>query len=167
MSDTNQITVRGRVGTDPEIVITTNDREVTRFRLACTRSYRDSASGEWRETGTEWFTVKTWGPNGKVVQRSIRRGMPVLVQGILSSEEWAGPERTSHTNVITAGVIAVDIKYGLVTYAKVIEQAPAEAFAAGGTAPGTDEERDPEDGGAPVGEGLEPSDPWEKAPVEA
>ncbi|WP_193311462.1 single-stranded DNA-binding protein [Georgenia satyanarayanai] len=164
MSDTNQITVRGRVGTDPEIVVTTNEKEVTRFRLACTRSYRDPASGEWRETGTEWFTVKTWGPGGAVVQRSIRRGMPVLVQGTFSSEEWAGPERTSHTNVITAGVIAVDIKYGLVTYAKVVRQAPVEdqATEEPGTVP--DGDREPEDDGAPMG-GLDP-DPWEKAPAE-
>ncbi|PYG00219.1 single-strand DNA-binding protein [Georgenia satyanarayanai] len=165
MSDTNQITVRGRVGTDPEIVVTANGREVTRFRLACTRSYRDSA-GEWRETATEWFTVKTWGPGGTIVQRSVRRGMPVLVQGTFSSEEWTGPDRTSHTNVITAGVIAVDIKYGLVTYAKVVRETPAEGGAAGEGMTGADEERKPEDSGTPPAEGLEPADPWEKAPAE-
>ncbi|WP_413450853.1 single-stranded DNA-binding protein [Georgenia phoenicis] len=160
MSDTNQITVRGRVGTDPEIVVTTNDREVTKFRLACTRSYRDSATGEWRETETEWFTVKTWGPNGAMVQRSVRRGMPVVVQGVFSSEEWAGPERTSHTNVITAGVIAVDIKYGQVSYTKVTREVPSEAVP---TAEGADTG---EDTGASGPEPLTADDPWEKAPAE-
>lgn len=165
MSDTNQITVRGRVGTDPEIVVTTNEREVTKFRLACTRSFRDSG-GEWRESATEWFTVKTWGPNGLFVQRSIRRGMPVLVQGIFSSEEWAGPERTSHTNVITAGVIAVDIKYGLVTYAKVVREAPAEGRATGEATPEPDATGGIEEDGAAEPEGMDVGDPWEKAPAE-
>ena len=86
MSDNNQITVRGRVGTDPDIQVTPGGREITRFRLASTRSYRD-ANGEWRDADTEWFTVKAWGGFAKAVQDSIRRGMPVIVQGIFSCEE--------------------------------------------------------------------------------
>lgn len=166
MSDTNHITVRGRVGTDPEVVITTNEREVTRFRLACTRSFRDSASGEWRDAATEWFTVKTWGANGAQVQRSIRRGMPVVVQGVFSSEEWTGPERTSHTNVITAGVIAVDIQYGVVSYAKVVRPTPAESAVPEESVPGEDGEVAPEEESAAPPVGLEATDPWEKAPAE-
>lgn len=164
MSDTNQITVRGRVGTDPEIDVLPSGKEVTKFRLACTRSYRDSA-GEWHETATEWFTVKAWSMGEEIV-RSVRRGMPVLVQGVFSSEEWAGTERTNHTNVITAGVIAVDIKYGLVTYTKVNRPAPAEGSAADGPGRGAEEgERDAEES-AETPEGLGLTDPWEKAPVE-
>ncbi|WP_324652452.1 single-stranded DNA-binding protein [Georgenia sp. H159] len=131
MSDSNQITVRGRVGTDPDVLVTGNDRQMTKFRLGSTRGYRDTATGEWRETGTEWFTVKTWGAGGAAVIQSIRRGMPVIVQGFLSSEEWDSGERRHHTNVITATAIGVDVKYGLVTYAKVLRRAPAEADPAG------------------------------------
>jgi len=126
MSDTNQITVRGRVGTDPDVLVTGNGKRMTKFRLGSTRGYRDAATGEWRETETEWFTVKTWGPAGDLVVQSVRRGMPVIVQGVFSCEEWESAERRHHTNVITATAIGVDIKYGLVTYAKVLRQAPAE-----------------------------------------
>src|SRR5690606_1733200 len=42
MSDSIQITVRGRVGTEPDLLVTANGREVTRFRLGATRSYRDA-----------------------------------------------------------------------------------------------------------------------------
>lgn len=125
MSDTNQITVRGRVGTQPDVLVTPNGKEVTKFRLGSTRSYRDAA-GEWRDTETEWFTVKTWGAAaGLTVRQSIRKGMPVIVQGVLSSEEWVSGDRTHHTNVITAGTIGVDVKYGLVTFARITRQAAA------------------------------------------
>ncbi len=131
MSDTNQITVRGRVGTQPDVLVTPNGKEVTKFRLGSTRSYRDAA-GEWRDTETEWFTVKTWGAAaGLTVRQSIRKGMPVIVQGVLSSEEWVSGDRTHHTNVITATAIGVDIKYGLVTFAKLTRQAPASTGEAG------------------------------------
>ena len=84
MSDTNQITVRGRVGTEPDVLVTTTGKEMTKFRLGSTRSYRD-ASGEWHDTETEWFTVKAWGTAGELVRQSLHRGMPVIVQGVLSA----------------------------------------------------------------------------------
>ena len=130
MSDSNQITVRGRVGTDPNVHVIGEGKRVTKFRLGSTRSYRDAA-GEWREAGTEWFTVKVWGAQGQAVCDSLHRGMPVIVMGRLSSEEWSSEERTHHTNVITATAIGVDIKYGLVTFAKLTRQAPASTGEAG------------------------------------
>lgn len=152
MSDRSQITVRGRVGTDPEIVLIGSDREMTKFRLASTRSYRD-AEGEWHETGTEWFTVKMWGPPGEMVRRSVRRGMPVIVQGTFSSEEWVSGDRLGHGNVITASTIGVDIRYGLVTHTRITRMdepqngRPANARRAGEdtdpTGPGEDRD-DPE-----------------------
>ncbi len=118
MSDNNQITVRGRVGTDPDIQVTPGGREITRFRLASTRSYRD-ANGEWRDADTEWFTVKAWGGFAKAVQDSIRRGMPVIVQGIFSCEEWTSGEQQRSANVITATAVGVDVRHGLVKHFKV------------------------------------------------
>lgn len=134
MSDSIQITVRGRVGTEPDLLVTANGREVTRFRLGATRSYRD-ATGEWREDPTEWFTVKAWGAAGAQIRQSLHRGMPVIVQGRLSSEEWTSGERTNHTNVINATAIGVDIKYGIVTYHRVAKVTPAEAERADTAAP--------------------------------
>lgn len=161
MSDSNQITVRGRVGTAPDVVVTGNGRRMTKFRLGSTRGYRDTTTGEWRETGTEWFTVKMWGPGGETVVQSVRRGMPVIVQGVFSSEEWDSGERHHHTNVITATAIGVDIKYGLVTYAKVLRQSPADADP-GGDGQETDGQAQrkvgTEDATGADGQGIEPEE---------
>ena len=132
MSDTNQITVRGRVGTDPDIQVTPGGKEVTRFRLASTRSYRD-ASGEWHDADTEWFTVKAWTGFAKAVQDSIRRGMPVIVEGVFSCEEWVSADQPRSANVITASAIGVDIRHGLVKHFKVTRLAPEEATNASST----------------------------------
>lgn len=188
MSDSVQITVRGRVGTDPELLVTANGRQMTRFRLGSTRSYRDAA-GEWREDPTEWFTVKVWGAPGDQVRQSVHRGMPVIVQGRLSSEEWTSGERVNHTNVITAGVIAVDVKYGLVTYSKVTRLGGESDRIEDGSQPGAPDAAradDPAGGGpaampdTPAEEELAPpsgepvlapppveQDPWERVEVDA
>lgn len=177
MSDSNHITVRGHVGTDPDVVITPNGREITKFRLGSTRSYRD-ASGEWHGTETEWFTVKTWGPGGQGVRRSVRKGMPVIVQGVFSSEEWTSGERQGHTKIITAGAIGVDVKHGLVTFARLARQQPADASPASaeeGEEPAPEEvlaEAGEADGFPAEGAEADPSlaeieDPWQKAVIEA
>ena len=133
MSDTNQITVRGRVGTDPDIQVTPGGKEVTRFRLASTRSYRD-ASGEWHDADTEWFTVKAWTGFAKAVQDSIRRGMPVIVEGVFSCEEWVTADQPRSANVITASAIGVDIRHGLVKHFKVTRLAQEEGTNGSGAA---------------------------------
>lgn len=134
MSDHNQITVRGRVGTDPKLTITANGRTVADFRLGSTRRFRDS-SGEWRDAETEWFTVKAWGPMAEAVVTSINRGMPVIAEGTFSTEEWQSGDQTRYRTVITASAIAVDIRYGLVRYVKVQRDATAGG---GAPAPGED-----------------------------
>lgn len=170
MSDTNVITVRGWVGTDPDVVITANGKEMTRFRLGSTRSYRDAATGEWRDTETEWFTVKAWGTAGQAVRQSLHRGMPVVVQGVFKSEQWESDDGRHHKSVITANVVAVDVKYGLVTYAKVTRLTPAENQ--GGQLPGAttpeDAQLDDAEDDAPLPvlapDPVEP-DAWEMAAV--
>lgn len=126
MTDTNQITVRGRVGTEPDVFVTGTGKEVTRFRLGSTRSFRDSATGEWRDAETAWFTVKAWGPAAQAVQESIHRGMPVIVQGIFSFEEWVSGDQQRNANVITAHAIGVDIRHGRVRHFRVSREAPAD-----------------------------------------
>jgi len=164
MSDSSQITVRGRVGTEPEVLVTANGREMTRFRLGSTRRYQD-ASGEWREEESQWFTVKAWGSLSEPVCRSIHRGMPVVVQGRLSTEEWVSGERTGHTTVITASLVAVDIKYGLVTHTKLLRETPPGAD----SGPETDEEVEQDEAAVAAraaeeaGPGLD--EPWVKASI--
>ncbi|TNC17651.1 single-stranded DNA-binding protein [Georgenia sp. 311] len=171
MSDTNQITVRGRVGTEPDITITPSGRQVTKFRLGSTRGYRDTA-GEWRDHPTEWFTVKVWGGASDAVSQSLHRGMPVVVQGVLSTEEWiSGDDRNQHTNVITATTVAVEVRYGLVTFNKVTRIGPPEAVPAVVDGPPAEEPpglEDPEEEGASPEEAAELAverDEWARAEV--
>ncbi|MEE6280413.1 single-stranded DNA-binding protein [Georgenia sunbinii] len=166
MSDSNLITLRGRVGTEPSIHITAAGRQVVNFRLGSTSGFMDPVTRQWRDKPTEWFTVKVWGPAGDNVTSSLTRGTPVIVQGVLSSEEWTSDDGTRHTNVVTSRTIGVDIRYGRVTYTKVTRETPgvvagstasADAAASADEPGGPDE--DTEEYLAP--EPVEPLD-WEK-----
>lgn len=164
MSDHNVITVRGRVGTDPVKVLTTSGRTLARFRLGSTRSYRD-ADGTWHDEPTEWFTVKVWGQPADNVCRSLTKGVPVVVQGRLAAEEWRGEDATFHSNIITASIVGIDLKYGEARYTKVVREAAADVA-------GTDDGEPADDDGQPAdgqqadspGDALPPvpDDAWEK-----
>lgn len=157
MSDNNQITVRGRVGTDPDIQVTPGGRDVTRFRLASTRSYRD-ANGEWRDADTEWFTVKAWGRLATAVQDSVRRGIPVIVQGVFSCEEWTSGEQQRSANVITATAVGVDVRHGLVKHFKVTRLAAEDQENGGTEAPDRTGSPAPDNPAIPVGAEEGPAD---------
>ncbi|HLS49031.1 MAG TPA: single-stranded DNA-binding protein [Actinomycetaceae bacterium] len=172
MSDVNAITVTGHVGTNPELQVTPTGREVTRFRLAVNAGYR-GPDGQWVERDPQWFSIKVWGEHrARNVADSVRKGMPVVVQGALSVDRWEGQDGERFDSVITARSVAVPIEHGRVTYARVVREAAngagapedADAQAGGGGAQAS--------GAAPSAvqvpqapDSVEPAepDPWERA----
>lgn len=163
MSDTTWITITGRAGTDAEVHVTKSGRELTRFRLGTSPTYRDPSSGEWRQKEAEWFSVKVWGEyRARNVAESVRKGIPLVVQGELSLERWDGPDGVRSDNVITARQVAVAIEHGRVAYTKVVREAggagPEPAGASSPAEPGPDEPGSAQ----PVVEPADP-DPWQAA----
>lgn len=108
------VTLRGRVGTDPDITTTTHGRAAARFRLAVTRRGRDDA-GVWHDVDTIWYTVKAWNGLAQNVGFSVRKGQPVMVQGRLSVNQWEKAETNSRgvELVITANSIGHDLTAGV------------------------------------------------------
>ena len=85
------LTVVGWIGTDVRIHHESDGGvPFTTFRLGSTRRWFDKQAGEWRDAQTEWFNVKVWRTTALNAARSLRKGDPVIVQGLLSTEEWVG-----------------------------------------------------------------------------
>lgn len=159
----NSITVRGHVGTHPEIVITPAGRRLVKFRLGSTRSFRDRATGQWREHPTDWFTVEVWGDKGINLDQSLRVGVPVVVLGTFSCQEWSTEQRQGYTNVINADSVSVDLRNGRAPYTKITREAAPEPAGEGTDTPDGDAatsstaEDTPEAAPEPV-----EADAWEK-----
>ena len=118
----NSITVRGHVGTHPQIIVTPTGRQLVKFRLGSTRGFRDKVSGEWRDHPTDWFTVEVWGERGINLDQSLRVGVPLIVQGTFQCQEWTSEDRQGFTNVINADTVAIDLRSGRATYTKIIRE---------------------------------------------
>ncbi len=113
---TLDLTVTGWVGSEITTLPAQDGRAAyTTFRLGSTRRWWNRQTGQWQDSQTEWFQVKAWRALAVNTGLSLRKGVPVVVQGRLSTREWqdaGGALRTSL--VLEATAIGVDLSFGTV-----------------------------------------------------
>jgi len=84
----NRVTVIGNLGADPEIRQTQSGDSIANLRVAVSESWKDKASGEWKEK-TEWVPVTAFGQPAKYAEQYLRKGMKVLCEGQFTTRKWA------------------------------------------------------------------------------
>ena len=83
----NKVMLIGNVGQDPEVRYLDNSQaKVARLRLATTERYTDR-NGEVREN-TEWHTITCWRKLADLVEKYVRKGTQIYVEGRLQTREW-------------------------------------------------------------------------------
>ena len=91
----NKVMLIGNVGRDPEVRYLENsgNAKVATFTLATTERYRDR-NGEMREN-TEWHNIVAWRNSADVVERFVKKGTQLYVEGRLRTRSWddQGTER--------------------------------------------------------------------------
>lgn len=85
------IIIAGNVGKDPEMRYTPSGQAVTSFSVATNRQYKTKDGESVKET--VWFRVTTWGKQAEVCHQYIKKGMKVLVEGILTADKATGGPR--------------------------------------------------------------------------
>ncbi len=75
----NKSILVGNVGTEPEINTFENGSIKARFRFATPDSYTNK-SGEKIDT-SEWHNVEVWGGRAAVVQKFVKKGMKLYIEG--------------------------------------------------------------------------------------
>ena len=84
----NKVQLIGRLGADPEIKQMVNGKNVARFNIATSQSWKDKSSGERKEK-TEWHRVVIFNEGlVNVVQQYLKKGANVYVEGQLSTRKW-------------------------------------------------------------------------------
>lgn len=90
----NKVTLIGNLGADPEVRHLEGGVAVARFSLATNENYQDK-DGNW-QTQTEWHNVVAWRGLAERVERSLKKGMLVFVEGKISYRKYTtqdGQER--------------------------------------------------------------------------
>jgi len=103
MLNVNRITLLGHVGRDPEQHTSAAGDRAARFSLATTERWKDR-QGEPRER-TEWHRIIVFGGQVSVVERLVRKGSAVLVEGRLTVREYTDKQDQPRqaTEIIVSG----------------------------------------------------------------
>ena len=90
----NKVILIGNLGRDPEIRSLQDGSRVANLSVATSESWRDKASGERRER-TEWHRVVIFNDRlVDVVERFLKKGAKVYVEGQLQTRKWTDQSGT-------------------------------------------------------------------------
>lgn len=113
MSTQSTLTVTGFVGSSVRFSVGKEGGvPYASFRLGSTQRVFDRATQAYKDTPTQWYTVKVWRHVATNVVQSLRKGEPVVVTGKLRTQEWVNPEGTHTTLVIEATALGHDLVFG-------------------------------------------------------
>ena len=101
----NKVILVGNVGLDPEVRTLESGVKVARVRLATTERIFNRQTNETTEH-TEWHTVTLWRGLAEVVDKFVRKGSQLYIEGRLRSREW---ERDGQKHYATE-IVADDMK---------------------------------------------------------
>ena len=101
----NKVILVGNVGLDPEVRTLETGVKVARVRLATTERIFNRQTNETTEH-TEWHTITLWRGLAEVVDKYVRKGSQIYVEGSLRSREW---ERDGVKHYATE-IVADDMK---------------------------------------------------------
>lgn len=126
----------GNLGGDAEFHEFPNpDDENAPYRLLRARVYFDNPmrqkDGTFKDRGGHWITVELWHPSTERWSKLFRKGMRVVVQGKLISEDWSDNEGTPHTTTKIDAKLMAMLPYRIeaVTVAPKVS-APADGYPA-------------------------------------
>lgn len=97
----NKATIIGNLGADPEVRSTNSGTRVATLSVATSRRWT-SRTGEQQEK-TEWHRVVCWDRLAEIVERYLKKGDRVYVEGRIEYRQWEGQDgQTRYTTEIRA-----------------------------------------------------------------
>jgi single-strand DNA-binding protein len=100
----------GNVGKDPEVHFTPSGVKVAQLRLATSETWKDK-DGAVQEH-TDWHTIIAWRGLADVVERLVRRGSRLYVEGKIQSRSFDDRDGNKKyvTEIIADSLLVLDAK---------------------------------------------------------
>ena len=103
MLNMNRVTLLGHAGLGPEVRTIKSGEKTATFSLATTERWRrkDGGTGE----ATEWHRIVVFGAAVEAVEKLVRKGAALLVEGRITSHEYQDKKGESRrvTEIVVAG----------------------------------------------------------------
>ena len=81
----NKVILAGNVGQDPE-VRTVSDKKVASVSLATSEVWKDRDGN--KNENTEWHRLVAWSPFAEIIERFVKKGSQILVEGKLTYRSY-------------------------------------------------------------------------------
>ena len=110
MADINRVTLKGRIGTDPDFKSFGDDQMVCNFKMATTRRVKNKTTEQWEDAKGEpsWHTIEAWGWHAKTIQENFcQKGDPILIEGAIKYGSYDKDGTTIYTTKIRASDVVV------------------------------------------------------------
>lgn len=103
----NKVILIGNLGKDPEVRHLENGAVVANFSIATSETYKDKNTGQKIEN-TDWHDVVVWRGLAEIVEKYVRKGHKVYVEGKLKKRSWQDKEgNTRYTTEIIADELTI------------------------------------------------------------
>ena len=98
----NKVILIGNLGKDPEVRRLENGTSVASFSIATSEVYTDRVTGVKKEI-TDWHDIVVWRGLAEVVEKYVKKGYKVYVEGKLKKRSWQDKEgNTRYTTEVIA-----------------------------------------------------------------
>jgi len=106
----NKVMLIGNIGKDPEVNFTPSGVKVAQFRMATSETWKDK-DGAIQEH-TDWHTVIAWRGLADIVEKLVRRGSRVYVEGKIQSRSFDDKEGHKRyvTEIVADNILLLDVK---------------------------------------------------------
>jgi single-strand DNA-binding protein len=104
-SDINRVVLVGRLTRDPELRSLPSGHSVCNLRLACNGFRKD---GETYQERPNFFYISAYGAQGENIDRFMRKGSRVVIDGHLEWREWETSDQNKRQAV---SVVAESVQF--------------------------------------------------------
>lgn len=87
----NKVILIGNLGKDPEVRRLESGAVVASFPIATSEIYNDKNTGEKKEI-TDWHDIVVWRGLAEIVEKYIRKGTKIYIEGKLKKRSWKDKE---------------------------------------------------------------------------
>lgn len=103
----NKVILIGNLGKDPEVRHLDNGAVVANFPIATSESYTDKNTGQKNEN-TDWHDIVVWRGLATIVEKYVRKGQKVYVEGKLRKRSWQDKDNnTRYTTEVIADELTI------------------------------------------------------------
>ncbi len=89
--DLNKAMLIGNIVNDPEMRTTPNGQNVTSFRVATNRRWKNQATGEYNED-SQFHSIVAWGKLAEICSQYMSKGQKVYIEGRITTRSWDDPQ---------------------------------------------------------------------------